>query len=511
MTGQTLQKRRQKEQCPVFKIDRQGRFVYIDARTERFFGISAEELFVRNIEEFLDKESYDKLRLILDSGRSCEAFYFPLEATILDSSGKSHPYSAVVSQNFVAGNPANYQLIIIPRTSSSERREIYDATDDDYDVLAAMARIIASGDGHINFQQLTEAVIIDERILSIAIYKLSNGRPDTLSSATRRPYSGDDIETGILGDDVIASVISGQKIVRPASLTAEETLTSGERLVETILPIFREDQSVGLIWLVHEPGAEGNFQLPEQVARFFGCLFPAGDKPSGVTAETAISDVAARVIFENVEPLICKIDENIDRILEQFSKEIKGYGREFIDNISSSSTGIKTFLRRLRNCYHADPANREIYHRTDLNRVFRDVYQKLSMKNPGRNVFLKNVSLPIIHTDESRVHEIFECILSNSFRFHDPNETLEVEVISRSTESELTLCLGDNGPGLPVNYAEDIFRPFWVIPDPGHSYPQGPGMGLAIARTLARSLGGDIRLGTPCERGTVMEIILPNQ
>ena len=45
------------KRCAVCKIDLKGRFVYIDERTEHLLGLTKEDLFGKNIIEFLDEPS----------------------------------------------------------------------------------------------------------------------------------------------------------------------------------------------------------------------------------------------------------------------------------------------------------------------------------------------------------------------------------------------------------------------------------------------------------------------
>ncbi|MGJ3232520.1 MAG: sensor histidine kinase [Oceanicaulis sp.] len=65
------------------------------------------------------------------------------------------------------------------------------------------------------------------------------------------------------------------------------------------------------------------------------------------------------------------------------------------------------------------------------------------------------------------------------------------------------LSLADTGPGVPERVRETLFEPF------GRSGAQGgSGLGLSIARDLARAMGGDVRLAGTGPDGTVFEVVL---
>lgn len=58
----------------------------------------------------------------------------------------------------------------------------------------------------------------------------------------------------------------------------------------------------------------------------------------------------------------------------------------------------------------------------------------------------------------------------------------------------MRISVDDDGPGIPANMREDVFRPFFRIDDARNQDETGTGLGLAIARDIARSHGGDIQL-----------------
>jgi two-component system osmolarity sensor histidine kinase EnvZ len=69
-------------------------------------------------------------------------------------------------------------------------------------------------------------------------------------------------------------------------------------------------------------------------------------------------------------------------------------------------------------------------------------------------------------------------------------------VIRAATERGfLRVEVDDNGPGIPPEERENVFRPFYRIDHARNQKTGGSGLGLAIARDIANSHGGDIILG----------------
>ena len=63
----------------------------------------------------------------------------------------------------------------------------------------------------------------------------------------------------------------------------------------------------------------------------------------------------------------------------------------------------------------------------------------------------------------------------------------------------------DTGIGVPVSEAEHIFEEFVQLDE----YYDGTGIGLTVARSLARRMGGDIRLDTTYTSGARFVMHLP--
>lgn len=75
--------------------------------------------------------------------------------------------------------------------------------------------------------------------------------------------------------------------------------------------------------------------------------------------------------------------------------------------------------------------------------------------------------------------------------------------------SALVIAIRDGGPGIPASEQERVFEPFYRL-EPSRSRDSGgAGLGLAIARNIARWHGGDIVLRDAPDGGLVAELILP--
>ncbi len=95
-------------------------------------------------------------------------------------------------------------------------------------------------------------------------------------------------------------------------------------------------------------------------------------------------------------------------------------------------------------------------------------------------------------------------LVSNAARFGD-----RVLIRAATERDYLRIEVDDNGPGIPSYERENVFRPFYRIDHARNQDNGNTGLGLAIARDIARSHGGDISLGESSIGGLRAVITVP--
>ena len=82
-----------------------------------------------------------------------------------------------------------------------------------------------------------------------------------------------------------------------------------------------------------------------------------------------------------------------------------------------------------------------------------------------------------------------------------------LSIATRAEAERTRVIIQDGGPGVPPGQTEAIFRPFHRVDDAITEGVAGTGIGLGLARDLARLHGGDLVL-LPSERGARFEVTL---
>ncbi|WP_040693410.1 ATP-binding protein, partial [Pseudaminobacter salicylatoxidans] len=73
----------------------------------------------------------------------------------------------------------------------------------------------------------------------------------------------------------------------------------------------------------------------------------------------------------------------------------------------------------------------------------------------------------------------------------------------------IVLTIDDDGPGIPQDHMEKVFRPFTRVEGSRNRQTGGFGLGLTIARNTARSFGGDVVLENRAGGGLRTTLTLP--
>jgi signal transduction histidine kinase len=110
-----------------------------------------------------------------------------------------------------------------------------------------------------------------------------------------------------------------------------------------------------------------------------------------------------------------------------------------------------------------------------------------------------------IEGDRMLLDRILVNLLDNALAQVAPGGCVEIE--ARRTPQGVTLCVDDSGPGVPVWERERIFERF--AHGSTNARRSGHGLGLAIARAVARLHGGDIAVETSGLGGARFRVELP--
>ncbi len=147
-----------------------------------------------------------------------------------------------------------------------------------------------------------------------------------------------------------------------------------------------------------------------------------------------------------------------------------------------------------------------LYSRFSLAEVIDESIALSRLAHPGRAVAVDcaiAADVPVrVESDAGMVRQLLMNLLQNAFKYaHGSPVRIDVTAgtnLGTSPEAAqvgvwtLSVCVSDNGPGIPQASRERLFKPFEQVGQGSADPSRGSGLGLAICAMLARSLGGDI-------------------
>jgi two-component system aerobic respiration control sensor histidine kinase ArcB len=122
-----------------------------------------------------------------------------------------------------------------------------------------------------------------------------------------------------------------------------------------------------------------------------------------------------------------------------------------------------------------------------------------------------NPTLPLPHkvvTDGTRLRQILWNLISNAVKFTPKGGLVSVRV-RYEEENTLRFEVQDSGIGIPQDEQDKIFAMYYQVKDSHGGKPAtGTGIGLAVSRRLAKSMGGDITVSSKPGEGSLFTLTI---
>ncbi|MEZ5406119.1 MAG: HAMP domain-containing sensor histidine kinase [Verrucomicrobiia bacterium] len=131
----------------------------------------------------------------------------------------------------------------------------------------------------------------------------------------------------------------------------------------------------------------------------------------------------------------------------------------------------------------------------DLVKIVEDIVTnyKPHLEANGFQLNLENtLASCLIKADRDAIGQIILNLLSNAEKYGGKNRQIDIEISRPMDQSKVRISVKDRGDGVPKGCEEKIFEKFFRAHNSLNSGIQGSGLGLTLARRIARSHGGNI-------------------
>jgi len=194
-----------------------------------------------------------------------------------------------------------------------------------------------------------------------------------------------------------------------------------------------------------------------------------------------------------------KIDEAIRH--EEPGSDRQARLHELLEEVSR----LKTITERLLLLSRADSGELDLYLKeVDLSEILKNLAEDAQVLAPKMKI---DVSVPEhikVDADRALLLQVLHNLLSNAIKYNHSMGFVRVSLAPR--KDELHLRFTNSGEPIPEEYHDRIFDRFYRVKK---KRKEGAGLGLSLARDIARAHRGELILESSDERGTVFLLVLP--
>ncbi len=195
-------------------------------------------------------------------------------------------------------------------------------------------------------------------------------------------------------------------------------------------------------------------------------------------------------------------------LLERELPDDETRARGYLAVVTAESERLSRLIANVLSFARAERSKLEVSPRPgSINQVVTDVLEAFApiLAEAGIDVQWQPGAGETAAIDSDAIGQILNNLVGNVEKYAAAGGLLSIRV-SRS-EDLLTLDVADRGPGVPAGQEESIFEAFYRVDDRLSGAASGTGIGLSVARELARLHGGDLCL-VPAEAGACFRLTL---
>jgi signal transduction histidine kinase len=185
--------------------------------------------------------------------------------------------------------------------------------------------------------------------------------------------------------------------------------------------------------------------------------------------------------------------------------------REYVEHIGSSSSVLLTIVNDILDLATVDAGIMELdISEVRVERTIAAAAELVADRLEEHSIRLQvdaAAAPKSFHGDEVRVRQILYNLLSNAANYAPEAST--IRLACRAVAEGVEFSVHDDGPGMPPDVLETVFRRFEPRVNGGRR--RGAGLGLSIVKSFVELHGGSVRIETGSDRGTTVVCTFPSQ
>ncbi|MDR6951741.1 two-component system osmolarity sensor histidine kinase EnvZ [Ancylobacter sp. 3268] len=218
----------------------------------------------------------------------------------------------------------------------------------------------------------------------------------------------------------------------------------------------------------------------------------AGFRPRGARevrgAALAFLEMRRRIErqIEQRTTMLAGVSHDMRTILTRFKLELAFLNEAETDALRKDVDELQSMLEAYLAFARDDMGEPPVL--TDIARLIEEA--RINGERHGASVTSAFSGDPMVTLRPDAFRRCLANLVANGWRYAD-----RIDINGARAERWLIVTVDDNGPGIPPERREEVFRPFFRLDEARNQDAGGSGLGLTIARDAARAHGGDVTLG----------------
>ena len=145
--------------------------------------------------------------------------------------------------------------------------------------------------------------------------------------------------------------------------------------------------------------------------------------------------------------------------------------------------------------------------RIEIAPMIEEIFADLTPLAEKNGIILESTGDGTMTGSDTLIYRLLFNLTENAIRYNRPDGIVRITVTEE--EKRLIIRVSDTGWGVPEQYRESIFQPFFRVDKSRSRENGGVGLGLSLVWEIVTLHGGEVRVEESSEKGTTIAVKLP--
>lgn len=184
----------------------------------------------------------------------------------------------------------------------------------------------------------------------------------------------------------------------------------------------------------------------------------------------------------------------LEALIRKFASSPDGSVQENLDIMRRNSLKLTVLINELLDFRKLTDSTFQVHPEfLDIRSILKDAHRRFlpMFLQEGKTVSCSVPDTPVYsETDVRSLGRIFDNLLSNALKYSSHHTSIELS----ASGHDAVVSVENDGPVLPEEVREEIFKPFYRYEDDASANVEGTGLGLSTSRQFASLLGGSLTM-----------------